>query len=267
MCKMRNLFGLARAMRVFGGVAAALVISGCAGLGGDYRSGMDGEAIINAIEQDDVSTLRAMVNRGTLSVNQRLRAPGYSGGAPLMALAARAGSIEALRYLISAGADLNASTPVNETPLMLAAYFRDDGNASVDRHDAAVRLLVESGASLENVPNNYTPLAYAAYNNRQRALRYLIERGARLDADANGGTVYVNTPLMMAAIQGNRDVVRVLLVAGADPLIRVSNGHTAREFALKYNHTHVTPLLACAENLPSGMRYAQHCEGRVATAN
>lgn len=258
---MHNFFSLARAMRVWGGVAAVLIISGCAGTGG---SSMDGQAVINAIEQDDTSSLRAMFSRGTVNVNQRVSAPGYSGGAPLIALAARAGSLETLRFLIGAGADINASTPVNETPLMLAAYFREDGNASVDRHDAAVRLLVESGASLENVPGNYTPLAYAAYNNRQRALRYLIERGARLDADASGGTVYVNTPLMMAAIQGNRDVVRMLLVAGADALIRVRNGHTAREFALKYNHTHVTPMLTCAENLPSGMRYAQHCEGRVA---
>lgn len=261
---MRN-FLLARAMRVFGGLAVVLVIGGCAGVGGDYRSGLDGQAVINAIEQDDTSSLRAMLSRGTLSVNQRLPAPGYSGGAPLIALAARAGALDTLRLLISAGADINASTAVNETPLMLAAYFRDEGNASVDRHDAAVRLLVESGASLENVPNNYTPLAYAAYNNRQRALRYLIERGARLDDDANGGLVYVNTPLMMASIQGNRDVVRTLLVAGADPLIRVRNGHTAREFALKYNHTHVAPLLTCAESLPSGMRFAQFCEGRVAT--
>jgi ankyrin repeat protein len=261
---MRNLFP-ARAMRVAGGLVAALVISGCAGIGGDYRSGIDAERIINIVEQDDASSLRAEISSGKIGINQRLPAPGYSGGAPLMALAARAGSLDTLRYLISAGADLNASTPVNETPLMLAAYFRDDGNASVDRHDAAVRLLVESGASLENVPNNYTPLAYAAYNNRQRALRYLIERGARLDADASDGTVYVNTPLMMAAIQGNRDVVRVLLVAGADPMIRVRNGHTAREFALKYNHTHVTPMLTCAENLPAGLRYAQHCEGRFAS--
>ena len=259
---MSNFF-VTRAMRLVGGFAVAVVVSGCAGIGG---SGIDNESIINAIERDDPSSLRATVSSGTISVNQRLPAPGYSAGAPLIALAARAGSIETLRYLISAGANLNASTPVNETPLMLAAYFREEGNVSTDRHDAAVRLLVESGASLENVPNNYTPLAYAAYNNRQRALRYLIERGARLDADASGGTIYVNTPLMMAAMQGNRDVVRVLLVAGADPLIRVRNGHTAREFARKYNHTHVEPLLACAENLPSGMRYAQLCEGRVATS-
>lgn len=261
---MRNFFR-ARAMRVLSGMAAALVIGGCAGVSGDYHAGIDVENIINIIEQDDVSALRAEISRGKISVNQQLPASGYSGGAPLIALAARAGAIETLRYLIAARANLNASTPVHETPLMLAAYFYgDEGHASIDRYDAAVRLLVEAGASLENVPNNYTPLAYAAYNNRQRTLRFLIERGARLDADASDGMIYVNTPLMMAAIQGNRDVVRMLLVAGANPLIRVRGGHTAREFAIKNRHSHVEPLLTCAENMPHGSRYVQHCEGRVA---
>ncbi len=257
---MRDHF-LAQVARVLGGVAAALVIGGCAGIGGDHRAGVDVEAMLNAIAQDDVSEVQAAVNRGVVGVNDRLTAPGYSAGAPLIALAARAGSVRVLRYLIAAGANVNSRTPVNETPLMLAAYFRDDSARSADQHDEAVRVLVEAGASLENEPNNYTPLAYAAYNDRQRTLRYLIERGARVDADARDRVVYVNTPLMMAAIQGHRDAVRMLLRAGADPLIRVYHGHTAREFALKNRHTHVEPLLACAEALPPGVRYAQRCEG------
>ena len=262
---MRNFYW-ARAAQVVGGFAAVLIIGGCAGIGGDHRAGIDVESMINAIAQDDAAYVQAAVNRGAISVNQRLSAPAYSAGAPLVALAARDGSLQVLRYLIAAGADLNARTPVNETPLMLAAYFSGDDGRS-DRHDAALRLLVEAGASLENVSHNYTALAYAAYNNRQRALRYLLERGARVDADASERLVYVNTPLMMAAIQGHREAVGLLLRAGADPLIRVRDGNTAREFASKYRHTHVEPLLACAEAIPSGMRYAQHCEGpSVATS-
>lgn len=264
---MHNIFWT-RAARVLGGVAVALTIGGCAGIGGNHRAGLDVESMLNAIAQDDVVSVQSAVSRGSISVNQKLPAPAYTAGAPLVALAARDGSIQVLRYLIAAGADLNARTSVNETALMLAAYFGggDDGYTSSDRHDAAVRLLVEAGASLENAPNNYTPLAYAAYNNRQRALRYLLERGARVDADASERTVYVNTPLMMAALQGHRDVVRMLLRAGADPLIRVRGGHTAREFASKYRQSHVEPLLACAEALPSGARFAQHCEGASVAA-
>jgi uncharacterized protein len=253
-------FLLARSARLLGGLAAALIISGCAGLGGEYRAGIDAVSLVNAIEQDDVSYVQTLVNRGTININQRIVVPVYSGGAPLIALSARAGSINMLRYLIGAGANVNARTSVNETPLMLAAYFRDEGAMS-DRYDQAVRLLVEAGANLENEPHNYTPLAYAAYSDRQRALRYLIERGARVDADARDRLVYINTPLMMAAMQGHREAVRVLLRAGADPLVRVHHGNTAREFAQKYNHTHVEPLLACAETLPPGGRYTQYCEG------
>ena len=145
---------------------------------------------------------------------------------------------------------------------MLASYFHEDEGAKhADRHDQAVRMLFEAGAGIENDRHHYTPLAYAAYNNRLTAVRYLLDRGARVDADASGRVAYINTPLIMAAIQGHREIVRTLLHAGADPLVRVHLGNTARELAVKYRHNHIEPLLACAEFLPHGGHYARHCEG------
>lgn len=254
-------------LRLFFITLSVAMLAGCGGMGGRHAAG-DPEGLLNAVALDDVGAVRSAVSQG-VSPNQRISAPGYSAGAPLLALAARAGSVQVVRYLISAGADLNARTPVNETPLMLAAYFREGegDSSSAERHDEALRILVEAGAQIENEPHNYTPLAYAAYNNRQRALRYLIERGARLDADAQNRVIYINTPLMMAAIQGHREIVRTLLRAGADPLVRVHLGSTAREFAVKYRHSHVEPLLACAESLPPGVRYTQRCEGPSVAAN
>lgn len=251
-------------MRAAGVLAAVLLTAGCAGVGGNHRGGVDVDSMLNAISQDDAAYIQSAVSRG-LDVNHRLEAPGYSAGAPMIALAARAASIRTLRFLIAAGADVNARTPVNETPLMLAAYFREEGNSSVDRHDQAVRILIDAGALLENEAHSYTPLAYAAYNDRQRAMQYLIERGASLDADAVNRITYINTPLMMASIQGHREAVRTLLRAGADPLVRLRGGSTARELALKYRHSHVEPLLACAERLPTGVSYIERCENpRVA---
>ena len=252
--------------RVAGVFAAIILMAGCAGVGGNLRGGADVDSMLNAINLDDVAYVQAAVGRG-LSVNQRLEAPGYSSGAPMITLAARAASVQTIRFLISAGADVNARTPAGETPLMLAAYFREEGQSSSDRHDQIVQILVDAGAYLENEAHSYTPLAYAAYSDRQRAMEYLIKHGARLDADAVNRITYINTPLMMASIQGNREAVRTLLRAGADPMVRLRGGSTAREFAVKYRHTHVEPLLACAERLPTGVSYIERCENpRVAVS-
>jgi uncharacterized protein len=230
-------------------IAGALVVAGCASVG--TGSGSDPERFVSALETDDVQFVRSAVQSWAVNVNQRISAPGYPDGAPLVALAARAGALDILRYLISAGADLNARTPVNETPLMLAAFFSDERQSGTgrafERHERAARMLVEAGAHIENLPNHYTPLAYAAYQGNERVVQYLLGRGARVDGDAQGGGTYINTPLMMAAIQGHERIARVLLRAGADAGVRIHGGHTAAEFAAKYNHPGLAQLLLCAQ--------------------
>ena len=228
---------------------AALALSGCATVGGGGAD--DADRVNGAIAVDDVQFVRGAIEAGTLKPNQLVSTPGYPDGAPLLAIAARAASLEVMRYLIAAGADVNGRTPVGETPLMLASFFFDEAEQATgrahQRHELAVRLLVSSGADLENLPYHYTPLAYAAYQGNERVVRFLIERGASVNADARDGGTYVNTPLMMAAIQGHERIARSLLEAGADADIRVYGGHTAAEFAAKYNHKSLAGLLLCAQ--------------------
>ena len=241
------------ALRTFAGwMVIALGLTGCAGVS-SFTPGerVDNTRLMNAVEADDVSYVRGAVQAGALNPNQRIPAAAYPDGAPIIAVAARAASLEVMRYLISAGADVNARTPVNETPLMLAAFFFDANEQSsgraFERHERAVRLLVAAGAGLENHHGHYTPLSYAAYQGNERVVRYLLERGARVNIDAQNGLTYVNTPLMMSAIQGYENVTRTLLRAGADADIRVRGGHTASEFAMKYRHSGLARLLQCAE--------------------
>mgnify|MGYP001613022689 FL=1 len=239
------------------------VLAGCA----QFPTGTsDSERLYNAIAIDDVGTIQAAVKSGKLGVNQRVSTPAFREGTPLITVAARHAAIKILRYLIASGADLNARSPAGETALMMASYFRtDDGDrsmASSDQHEQAVRLLVESGASLENEPHHYTPLAYAAYQGHQRIVLYLLERGARVNGDVGDGLAYVNTPLMMAAIQGHADTALWLLRAGANARIRVYLGHTAAELAQKHNHGNLVAALKCAENLAPGEKFAQRCAGR-----
>jgi len=235
---------------------AGAVLAGCAHV---KPGATDPDRLHNAIAIDDDGYVRDAVKSGGLGVNQRIATPGFREGAPLILIAARYGSVKTLRYLISAGADLNARAATGETALMMAAYFQGDPR---DRQEQAVRMLVEAGASLENAPNTYTPLAYAAYQGNDRVVRYLLERGARVDADARDGIAYVNTPLMMAAIQGHLDTALWLLRAGADARTRVYLGLTAAELAQKYNQVHLVGPLRCAEQVPPGESFIRRCVGR-----
>ncbi len=240
------------------GILAASLFTGCAGMPGGSS---DADRVHNAIAVDDVEFVRDAVRSGKVNVNQLVRTPGFQEGAPLILIAARYASLKTLRYLISAGANVNARAATGETALMMAAYFQgDDGQIRASNQDGymqTARILVEAGASLENAPHNYTPLAYAAYAGHNRIVRYLLERGARVNADAEAGVVYVNTPLMMAAIQGHVETTVWLLRAGADPRIRVYLGHTAAELAMKNNHANIAGLLRCAESAGPGENVAR----------
>ena len=102
-------------------IVFALALGGCAGLGGG--SGADADRVVNLITTDNVGGVRGAIESGRLNANQRVATEGYPDGAPIIAIAARAASLDVLRFLISVGADVNARTPVQETPLMLASYF------------------------------------------------------------------------------------------------------------------------------------------------
>ena len=244
-------------------------LGGCAHQPASLDS-VDTERLSNAIAADDGAYIRAALHSNLLSANQSLPALGYQEGVPLLTIAARYAALDVIRVLLAAGAEVNARTPDGDTALMLASFFfhedRQRNTNSYEQHEKAVRLLVGAGASIENEPHHYTPLAYAAYQGHDKIVHLLIERGARVDGDADQdeGLTYVNTPLMMAAIQGNHGTAVSLLRHGANARIRVRGGHTAAEFAQKYNHYELFRALRCAEQLAPGETFSHRCEGAQA---
>lgn len=249
-----------------GWVLAAALVSGCATTV-DPRS-VDNDRLYNAITVDDVDYVRAAVRSRAASPNQRISAPGYSAGAPMITLAARAGSVGVLQYLIGAGANLDARSPYGETALMLACFFMSDlegQGASYEQHEEAARILVDAGASLEAARDGYTPLSYAAYQGRDYTIRFLLARGARVDGYVEDGITYLPTPLMMATMMGHEEAARLLLKAGANARLRVAAGNTAFELASKYRQTQLFSMLRCAERLPSGHKFSRWCDGATST--
>lgn len=243
-----------------------LLTAGCM----STRGVLDAPRLSAAVAMDDARYVQRLVEANAISVNQAIPGMGYPS-TPMITVAARNASINVLRYVIAAKADLNARTPDRDTPLMLAAMFGKDEAAlnsdSYARYDLAARLLVEAGASLENAgttanTNAYTPLSYAAYAGRDTTVRYLLEKGAKVNANANiqSRISEVNTPLMMAAMQGHRNASLLLLRAGADATVRTHNGMSALQWAQKNKHTQLAQMLRCAEALQTGETYRQRCE-------
>jgi ankyrin repeat protein len=160
--------------------------------------------------------------------------PNSYGVTPLY-IAARAGDAVATRMLLAAGANANTALPAGETVLMTAAKA---GNAEV------VRALLTGGA-------NISLLELA----EQRAQAQVFESaGYTVARNPATGTNYADvnarerwygrTALMIAAAEGNGDVVRLLIEAGSDVDLLDQEGSSALSLARSYGHLDVAATLA-----------------------
>lgn len=215
-----------------------------------------------AIEFDDVSTVRSIIERGQAKVDDAIDDGISNDPVPILIIAARAGSENVTQYLVRKGANINIQNALKVTALMMAVYFDDSlygGDGNFERHDRIARFLVERGANLEN-GNFYGPLSYAAYRGRTAIGTYLISKGAQVDGPiVNGNQSPINTPAMMASMTGQRSFLRLLLRRNARVDLISHNGQTATQLAKKYNQTHLLPLLQCAESLKPGEKYSDKC--------
>jgi len=217
----------------------------------------------SAIEMDDLTTVQKIIESGEATVDQKIQAEPYGPNTPIVALAGRAAALKVLKYLIENKADLNARTRLEETALMLAAFFEDeDGQMQPGyvRHEKAVQMLVEAGAEVENLPNKYTALSYAAYQGHDRIVLYLLKNGANSDGGIADGKAEVNTPLMMSSINGNLESTLWLLRHGADAKIVNAKGKTALMLAKQFAQKKMIPFLMCAELLQEGETFSKKCE-------
>lgn len=112
--------------------------------------------------------------------------------------------------------DVNAENPAGETPLMYLAIAGQTDRA---------RSLMARGAQVNRL--GWTPLHYAASKGQMAMARLLLENKAMVNAPAPNG----ETPLMMAALSGNKPMVDLLLKAGADITTRDTKDQSAADWA------------------------------------
>jgi ankyrin repeat protein len=115
-----------------------------------------------AIRNNDLSSLRSLAKTSDVNVKDQREST------PLM-YAAAYGSIDAMKLLVEAGADVNAKNTFDVTALMWCANDL-----------AKVRLLVEKGANVNaRSKQGRTPLLIAAAHDRNSAVvKLLIDKSA-----------------------------------------------------------------------------------------
>jgi len=138
------------------------------------------------------------------------------------------------------GAVEAAALQLRENPTALESGGPDGlrplGIAVLYGRDSIVRLLLERGADpggAGHISPFAAPLHTAAAANQLEIARLLIEKGAPIDARQQGGY----TPLMIACVQGRRDIVDLLLEAGADPGLKDDFNRSADDYARQWGFT------------------------------
>lgn len=168
----------------------------------------NGSPLMSAASQGHLEAMELLINSGA-DVNR-----GVSGDGNPLIVAAQNGELGAVRLLLDRGADIDLGIPGDGNALIMAA-----GAGKLE----VVRFLLERGADIEKVvPGDENALIHASERGQPEVVSYLIERGANVNArvwaerrDGARNTGEWRTPLSMARRNGHREVIEILVAAGA----------------------------------------------------
>ena len=144
-------------------------------------------------------------------------------------LASRSGRVDAVRFLIDLGADIDA----------VGAYRSEGGlsalrNTSAYGHAGLVKMLLDAGATPRNRETREASY-FALRNGHQEIVKVFLEEGIELDMEGSTSNVFID----MAA-DGEISMLRFLVNRGIG--IR-EYGHEALRDAAEMGHDHVIALL------------------------
>ncbi len=181
-------------------VLAGLLAAGCSGPDKPTVS------LYTAVQRGDIDQLERHIHWGS-----DIDAPLPNGRYPLHE-AARLGRTVLLKMLLKQKVSLDPKDSRGRTPLELAVLNGRTKTAAV---------LIKAGARFD--PSRLLLMSARAGLTDRDVVRFLRQRGADMDARDSEG----NTPLLIAAAQGNHRLIHHLVEYGADVNIRNSAGKSA----------------------------------------
>lgn len=187
------------------------------------------------------------------------------------------GDIDSVRAWLDAGLDPDFSADRTGTGLMIAAAAGNIAlmellagrGAKLDKTNAAdeqalmhaawqgrlaaVKWLVERGARVNREPMKWTALHYAVFAGHEDVAAYLIEQGANINARSTNGS----SVLMMAVFEGRAELAKRLIAGGADTGVKNDKGDGALEWAFKYKHAEIARIVSDQETHAEAARMPQ----------
>jgi hypothetical protein len=185
------------------------------------------EAIHEAVYEGDTEAVARMLDE-----DPRLLSTMW-WDSPLLTGAASRGHVGIVELLLERGADVNTSDISGTTALHAAAY---------EGHEEVVSTLLSSGADVyRRNATGETALITASWSGHVAVLRRLLRSmgGCGLDWRHMQGF----TALWSACVYGHADVVRALLLAGADHTIANDEGTTPQQIAQNTFHPECAALI------------------------
>ena len=142
------------------------------------------------------------------------------------------GKLAEVEILVAKGAAVNLQDKKKRTPLILAAS---------NGHTPVVEFLLSKGADINaRDSGGQTALLYACKRSFNETAAFLLKNGAEVNVQSKKKGV---TALMLAAVSGNVELVRMLLEHGADANLTDIFGRTAKFLAQKKGNSAVVDLL------------------------
>jgi len=195
----------------------------------------EAQALLNRVAYQDLEGLKGLIASGVdINVQNDMQ------GMTALIMACTYGFTDIVKYLISEGADVNIQdTMYGYTALFGAAYSSQELVEILLANGADIHIKSKEGTTAFTI----SVMGVLGESVTTDVASLFLERGADVDEASDTGPGAGYTCLMMVARNANPELVKFLLSKGADINAKAKDGSTALSLAMKENDAKMVALL------------------------